>query len=268
MPPSNRHGARVIYVASSARELPGEVQDWLSRAENPAAASPTIHDALALLAMGRKPAAIIVSMDAVDFSELDFFDHAARLSGETRIYVAGHDYHESKIEAACARGARVFDADVLDDDLEAVSARKEAIGPEDLLAGSLRPAQPEPTGISDPSIRGEEMITAEKPAEESQPPEPPAVRLLTDRDLDEESTDDTPIPVPVPWAPSPNRPKRTPPKAAAPKDEAPAIPRAAPADTDPAPPRPSPVELTPEELAALLGKSSPPGTGPAKEQRQ
>jgi|GEM_PF-713371 len=105
-----QRGSRVVYVAGSARELHAEVQEWLSQADNRAVASPSIYDALALLAMGRKPTALIVSVNEVDWNEMEFFDHAVRLSPETRIYVTGHDHHHDKLEEACRRGAHRFDS--------------------------------------------------------------------------------------------------------------------------------------------------------------
>ena len=113
MPSLKQRGSRLIYVAGSARQLRAEVQEWLGRADHGAVASANVYDALALLAMGRKPDALIVSMDAVDWNEMDFFDQAAWLSDKTRIYVTGHDHHQEKIDAACQRGARRFDADEL-----------------------------------------------------------------------------------------------------------------------------------------------------------
>src|SRR5690606_16500590 len=106
---SKPRGSRIVYVAASARELPGEVQQWLGRMEHRAARWPHIYNALALLATGARPAVMIVSMDAVDWSEMDFFDQAARISRNTRIFVTGHEHHAAKLEAACRRGAMLFD---------------------------------------------------------------------------------------------------------------------------------------------------------------
>lgn len=264
---SKRRGSRVIYVARSARELPEEVQDWLSQGGNRAASSPDIYDALALLAKGRAPVALIVSIDAVDWNEMDFFVQAARLSRETRIYVTGDDHGQGKIDAACARGARRFDPDALTDDLDAASARKETAGPGGLLAGSLRTVRPPSRAGSEPQPQSEEDETEEPVADES-PSELPPVRLLTGGE-EEEDDFDAPISVPVPWAPSPNRPKRTPPPSLPRKDQAAGTGAAAPTPGQAGrPQQPAPVELTPEELAALLGKPVPPGSGSAKEQRQ
>ncbi len=284
MLPSKGRGPRVIYVAGSARELPQEVRDWLGQAGNRAAASPNVYDALALLAAGREPVAIVVNIDAVDWSEFDFFDHAARLSRETRIYVAGHEHQQAKVEAACARGAQVFTPEALSEDLDTTSATAAAAGPGGLLAGSLRSVYPQPQGTPERSAPPEAGETDEPP-EEDRPPERPPVRLVTAGEP--EDGDEAPVSIPVPWAPSPDRPKRTPPKApsrernrrgrflAGPQrmpadagthaDETRAAPPAPPA-TGAVPPL-SPVELTPEELAALLGRSAPPDAGSVKEQR-
>jgi len=110
MPVANQRQLPVIYVAGSARELPAEVQDWLGRAETCAVASPHLYDMLAQLARGKKFAAVIVNIQSVDWSEMEFFDHAMRLSRHTPIYVAGPVQQRAKLEAACRRGARLFDA--------------------------------------------------------------------------------------------------------------------------------------------------------------
>ena len=146
MPPSQRRGSRVVYVAGSARELPDQVQEWLSQADTPAAASPNIYDALSLLAMGRRPAALIVYIEAVDWSEMEFFEHAARLSRETRLYVTGHDYQQAKLAEACARGARLFDPDELGDDI--ASAPSDAPSPSSTV--NVNPASPSPPDIRQP----------------------------------------------------------------------------------------------------------------------
>jgi hypothetical protein len=107
---ANQCTAPVIYVAGSARELPVEVQDWLGRAQTRAVASPHVYDMLAQLARGKKFTAIVVNVQSVDWNEMDFFDYAARLSRHTPIYVAGPPQQRAKLEAACRRGARLFDA--------------------------------------------------------------------------------------------------------------------------------------------------------------
>lgn len=139
--------APVIYVAGSARELPVEVQDWLSRAETHAVAAPHIYDLLAQLARGKKFAAVIVSIQSVDWNEMDFFDYAARLSRHTPLYVAGPPPQHAKMEAACRRGARLFDA---------VSLREEALQTDGRLparqsrSGDERPAQADSPSDSSP----------------------------------------------------------------------------------------------------------------------
>ena len=268
MPSFKQRGSRVIYVAQNAHEFPEEVQAWLSELDDHASPCPDIYDTLALLAMGSKPAAIVVSIDAVDWNELEFFDHCARISPETHIYVAGNGRQQAKIEAAWARGARPFDVDALSEDLEAPVEEARPSGPSSLLAGSLRPVRPvsKEASASTPFPR-----KAVDPDEDKQSPERPAVRLVApteDEDLD------ISVPLPVPWAPSPHRPKRTPPQPAS-RDETPAAaaeaartPSPTPADSSRTQQQPSPVELTPEELAALLGKPAGPDTRSVKEQRQ
>lgn len=268
MPSSKRRGSRVVYVAESARELPEEVQDWLGQASNRAASSPNIYDALALLATGKTPVAIIVSMDAVDWNEFEFFDHVARLSRETRVYVAGHEHHDAKIEAACARGAKVFDPDALDEELEEATAKEKASGPAGLLAGSLRSAARRGRGAAE-SLSRSQSPGIDASGEPDRSSDPPPVRLVTGQTANEEDDAGATVPVPVPWSPSPDRPKRTPPKPASSDSEAPTAPPTDERPTEPSPAqRPSPVQLTPEELAALLGKPTAPPTGSAKEQRR
>jgi len=239
-----QHDARVVYVAGSAREFPASVQEWLSLPEHRAVASSNVYDALAGLTRRRRPVAIIVSIESVDWEELDFFDLAARLSRETSIYVTGHEHDRAKIEAALSRGARPFSAEELTQDLS-----RPAPGPHppktcDLFAGTLRtaPERLEPPADGGPESdsrvpaisalsisarsRSPESARAEQPAPERMgPPEapieeratpPPSVRLVTpsESDVDVEPPADHEPPIPFPWAPSAARPKRTPPAAA------------------------------------------------------
>jgi len=260
--------ARVIYVAQSVREFPQEVQGWLSQPDNQARPSPGIYDTLALLAMGGRPAAIVVSIDAVDWNELEFFDHCARMSPRTQLYVAGSEHQRAKIEAARARGARPFDPDSLGEDLSAPVEAARPVGPSSLLAGSLRPLRPVSKDASPATPFPRKAV---EPDEDRPAVERPAVRLVTPTD-DEDL--DRPVPIPVPWAPSPDRPKRTPPKRAPRNDDSPAAPEAArvqsvaPDESARTRQQHLPVELTAEELAALLGKSAETDPGSAKGQRR
>ncbi len=260
-----QRGSRAIYVASSARELPEEVQDWLSYAGNRAGASPHIYDLLALLATGKRPDILIVSIEAVDWNELEFFDHVQRLSPETRIFVAGAVSHQAKIEAACARGASVFDLDSLNEVASESTEYAEPSAPAGLLAGSLRQESAStPASVRLP--RKPKVVPAPppeepEPVEEQAPPlERPAVRLVTASE-----SEVTESPVPFPWSPSPNRPQRKPPKSIA--AELVAAESGFSPSTAPSPRDISPVKLTPEELAALLGTPVPPPPGSAQEKR-
>lgn len=118
MPAARQRRAPLIYIAGSARELPPSMQEWLGRADVRAVASSGIYDVLALLARRKRFQAIVVHMDAVDWSEMDFFDHAARLSQGVPIYVVGQPHHAAKLEAACRRGAQPFDVDMLSERLK------------------------------------------------------------------------------------------------------------------------------------------------------
>lgn len=148
MPVANPRGAPVIYVAGSARELPAEVQDWLSRADTRAVASPHLYDMLAQLARRRKFAAIIVNVQSVDWNEMDFFDHLARLSRHTPVFVTGPHQHRAKLEAACRRGARLFDANALDEELT------QSVAPElascTTRAGSVRAGEAQQSTQAEP----------------------------------------------------------------------------------------------------------------------
>ena len=112
----NQPGARVAYLVDSANELPDDVRQWLSQADKNACASPDIYDILAILSRGQKLTAIIIDIQAVDWNELDFFNLALRLNPETHIYVTGNEHQQEKIEAACNRGARLFNKDMLKED--------------------------------------------------------------------------------------------------------------------------------------------------------
>jgi hypothetical protein len=260
---SKQRGAKVIYVAASARELPQDAQDWLSHAGNRAVPSPNIYDALALLATGRKPVAMIVSMEAVDWSEMEFFDHAARLSGDTTLYVTGSEHQTTKLQAACSRGAQPFDGDALGEQLTTLVDYRSA-GAGGLLAGSLRPGglraapPPQPPPSPEPPI----VITEEETTLPPEPDDRPVVRLVTAPEPEETAAPA----VPFPWSPSPNRPQRTPPKVAQQPQPVESGDTQAETESPPPAPRrsPAPVKLTQEELAALLGRA-PRSTGSGQE---
>ena len=188
MPWLKQKRLRVVYGAVAAREFPESVREWLGETNHRAVASPNVYDALALLSTGRSPAAIIVSMDSVDWEEMPFFEHVTRLASTTRVYVSGEPHCGAKIESACRLGAHVFDADALDRDLNATFDRSGETSMERLVAGTL----PVPEGASASPLT---------PAEA----DPPSVRLVASPE-----TDDTDAsPVPVPWLPNPLRPQRT-----------------------------------------------------------
>lgn len=279
---SRPRGSRIVYVAASARELPDEVQQWLGRAEHRAASSPHVYDALALLAGGARPAVMIVSIEAVDWSEMEFFDQATRLSRATQIFVTGHAHQAAKVEAACRRGASRFDAEIASESLAGAAAWGREAGVNSILAASLhppasskasatppiRPVPPEPetegawehqfaTADGDWSTGQEE---SEQPNTESQPGahslQPPPVRLIdTAGPEPAASAEEEPTgPIPFPWAPSANRPQRTPPRPRPANADPQAGPAAPARASAPAQGPRHPVELTSDELAALMGR--------------
>lgn len=274
---SKSRGPRVYYVAASARELPDEVQNWLGQAEHRAARSASIYDALALLACGARPAALIVSIEAVDWSEMDFFDQAARLSRGAHLYAVGRDARADKLQAAYRRGALPFDEAALNDDAASPQPWSRGTGVSDILAARLEPASalqvtplraaPPMSPSGAPGLTGLQAAVAPvRPAEslravstpepdeafsESEPDpevEPPPVRLVSRPEANETEGAE---PIPFPWAPSQKRPQRTPPKVEAAADEQPPAVMAASVGMSAAG---RPVELTSEELSALMGK--------------
>lgn len=244
---SKPRGPRILYIAASARELPEYVQQWLGRAEHRAASSPHIYDALALLVGGARPLIMIVSIEAVDWSEFDFFDHAIRLSPSTRIYVVGDDHNAPKLEAARKRGAKLFDEEAIREDLALSSQWSRGPGVNELLAARLgpggriaarpiiRPVPPEPESEaeSEPAAQEPEIglggsAVREEP-DQPRGPDPAQMNSNATRfapTTEAEPTpemevpalealtgpEDDPKPIPFPWAPSPNRPQRIPPR--------------------------------------------------------
>jgi len=306
--PQRQHDSRVVYVAGSAREFPEPVREWLSQADHRAVASPNLYDALARLTGRRRPVALIVSIESVDWEEIEFFDLAARLSRETTLYVAGHEHHRAKIEAALSRGARPFSAEELAQDLSRPAPGPRPPTTRDLFAGTLQtvperagrppiagfgsdsgepatcaPTLPAQSPIARPAQAKQpgqdRMGSTEGPIEERATP-PPSVRLVTpsETEADLEPTADNEPPIPFPWTPSLDRPSRTPPAAAGKPatpahdaqearaksgTEAPGL-QSGPSASHPAPPS---VELTPEELAALMGKPVQPRSASGQEHR-
>lgn len=283
---SRPRGSRIVYVASSARELPADVQEWLGRPEIRAASSPNIYDCLAILAGGARPTLLIVSIEAVDWNEMEFFDQAVRLSRHTRVYAVGQPHQLAKLEAAFKRGARRFDPDEMAEELSAPPAWSRGVGVSDILAASLRnggnasaerppvtwPARSaEPT----PAKRSEPEPATDEPDHiagvSSSDATPPPVRLLTppptEVEIEAESeTDVEPhdVPIPFPWSPAPNRPQRVPPRQSATDASPPGVASGAGGAADAAQNQCPGVELTADELAALMGRPVAPEK-PARE---
>jgi len=323
MLPVKKPDSRVVYIAGSAREFPESVQDWLSQAKNRAIASTNVYEALARLSGRYRPTAMIVSIDSVDWDELDFFDLAARLSPETTLYITGHEHNQAKLEAAFDRGAKPFDAVDLDADLVRPAPSRQPDTTQDLLAGTL-PRVHDRTTSRLGAVAGREFKVAStstpKPTQQPQKSvikpvqndredsdrkdlqgakaenrtvDPPAMRLVVPQEAESElkRASDPEISIPFPWAPSPDRPKRTPPSAVRTKPwvgpentqehrsdsesesdsklengqtSSPGTPVKPPTTHINDPPS---VELTSEELAALMGHMVPPNSDSQQEQR-
>lgn len=291
---NRQRSPRVIYVAGSAREFPPEVRDWLSEGQHRAVAAPNVYDALARLTGRHRPAAVIVSIESVDWEEMEFFDLARRLSRQTTLYVSGAEHQEDKLAAALARGAQRFEEGSVDEDLARHTGIQEtddgecskpvgqpgAPRPESgrlSLVHGLRTSAPLPPSAGEPMDAASRQravfveITEEDEeslasGDETLPAEPAGVRLVAEpetasQELSESAVDGDEQPIPFPWAPSRQRPQRTPPPAN--RREPPAGETARSVEPAPeaqmtgAPDRASAastVELTAEELAALMGK--------------
>lgn len=251
MPRFRPHGARILCVAGSEEEFPEAVRQWLTRVTLRTEHSTDVYDALAVLATGTRPILLIVSIDSVDWGEMDFFSHVVALSRGTKIYVAAHNASDSRVFAAGERGARLFDAASAEADIEAVFAQDQARGPGGLLAGTLRPSQVNRQPVNAPPATAQPDQPPASETAETKTQEPP-IRLVTAAEPDEGNN----VEISVPWAPHPSRPRRTPPKGPANTPQPPPDQTDGGDETD----RPLPrVELTPDEIAALLGKpGSPP----------
>lgn len=159
-------GPHVLYVAPTARVLSPEVREWIEHNPGRAFASHNLYDALADLAGGRSPAAIIVELDSVDFSEIEFFDHAARLSRDSSFYVTSRSRQDDKIEAARQRGAKLFDPADIEDDLQVMALRIREETEQAVTArrsGSRPPATAETTEAASDDTAREPETTAESP---------------------------------------------------------------------------------------------------------
>jgi len=256
-----QRGERVVYVAGSVREFPESVRTWLSRTCTHAIASSHIYEALAMLTTHRRPAVLIVSIESIDWDELEFFELARRVARDTAVYVAGHPEQQAKLHAAIERGARPFDPEQIAEDLDRTGrggprwTTREVLT--DLAETACRITGPEDAKVVTEPIRP----VSDEPAEASAGLETPAPET----------------PIPFPWSPSPNRPKRTPPQARMHASDGPGKsedtgmrasgPTPPPHEGQPPGPDPGPVELTPEELAALMGRPRPDDPPTSQEQR-
>ncbi len=297
MQTTRQRGGRIVYVAGSTRDFPEFVQAWLSQAHVRAIASPHIYDALAMLTTHRRPDVLIVALEGVDWSEMEFFELARRVARDTPVYVTGGVYQEEKLRAALDRGALVFDPEHIAEDLARSEGHGTRLSTRELWSGivaSMDAPRPEDA----PSASRNEAVppTEQQPETAAQPPapeRPEGMRLvhesplegaaeadesltgLSDSDQAErtsEPSDTSDLSIPFPWSPSPARPKRTPPQARSPRPTDPpaeTAPSIEPPDESEPPPRGlnvGGIELTAEELAALMGRR-PPGAPPPREGR-
>jgi len=243
------HGARILCVGASEQDVPEPVRQWLGKVGSRAQYSQDIYDTLAVLATGTRPIVVIVSVETVDWNEMEFFAHVDAISRGTRVYVAAENASDSRVFAAVERGAKLFDPAAAQADLEAVFSEPLTAGAAGgLLAGSLRPSQITRTPINVPEPPAAPDRPAE-PAKSDAPAPPPPIRLVTSTEPDQKED----VAVSVPWKPHPSRPQRTPPKQAGSDRSGPGEPTGT---AEPEKPLPR-VELTPEEIAALLGKPAP-----------
>jgi len=274
MQTTRQRGGRVVYVAGSTRDFPETVQAWLSQAHVRASASPNLYDALALLTTHRRPDVLIVAMEGVDWSEMEFFEHARRIARDTCVYVTGGAHQQEKMRTAQACGALPFDPARIAENLADAGRPESRFTTRDLWVGMRESLAAPPVPSREETPPAPEPPPA--PCEEATR-QPRSVRLVPENDRVERSeppepaTDATEASIPFPWSPSPTRPKRTPPQSRPPKPAEPpaeAAPAADPsAEKGPTRPGPDvgPVELTPEELAALMGRRPPDSSSPPRE---
>ena len=137
MAQSNIRAASLVQVAASADDFPLEIREWLAASSADIATSPDIYDALALIANGCRPAAMIVSLGAIDWNEIEFFDHIRRLSPSTTVYVASRDNEDAKSQAAGRYGVKRFDAPALDRSLQRARVPADVDRGDNLFAGAV-----------------------------------------------------------------------------------------------------------------------------------
>ncbi len=253
MPVNRFKASRILYMAGSVGEFPNDVQEWLSRPENPAIASSNPYEATALLARGLRPAVILVSMPAIDWSEMEFFSHAENLCRDALLFVHGPPHQQAKVDSACKRGARPLDLDLLEEavlvDLNAtgdVSTAGIMAGASRSTSGSRDVANP-PTNapgsthssagthantesmrlvpLADPSTEVHDDVLksdqgsgpAEMPSQQPTPGSPDAIHdpypQSTTQRAPASGAGRSGDEISVPWSPSPRRPQRTPPSA-------------------------------------------------------
>ena len=274
---TRQRGSQAVYVAGSARDFPEDVQAWLAGPTVQAAFSPDVYDCMARIAQGYRPRVIILHVGALDWNEFEFFELVARVSPESRVYVVGDDHHDDKLDEAIARGASHFDAEHVEEDLTTAMPIRPFTGPGDLVAGTL--AQPqrseadrESTTRKPAPTTAVRLVPAEEDVVDEEEPEQPSE---VEEQVEAAEEEPAAPKMSYPWAPSPQRPKRIPPGG---RREPPAEPTTEHAVSPPKT-KSDPVgqsssdkggahpELTPEELAALLGKSAELNNDKAKERR-
>lgn len=135
---TQQDSSRIVYVAGSPAEFPEDAQKALLKSRSFLTPSASVYDALAMLTARQRPVAVVVSIESVDWDEMEFFELALRTSRETSVYVAARHGHQDKLQAAIDRGARPFSSAALARDLCRPAPGAHRFTTRDLLAGTLR----------------------------------------------------------------------------------------------------------------------------------
>jgi hypothetical protein len=290
MSADQKPGTQILVTGCANRELPSEVKNWLRQNGERVLFSPHIYDTLAELTRGLKPRLLLVHVDALDWNELDFFTHAARLSRETRFYIIGPKHRDKKMEAACTRGARIFSPDqIMDQPGEEIASPTQKGNAGDLLAGSLQPS-PQQAMPNEKLQNAPQQHPVPSPQESSPKPSVRLVRPYEETVAAKQPAPEQKTPVVFPWSPAKNRPKRTPPQhqkqsSSSSEDQNNQPPSQEQTQQSPPPqqqqqpsrqtppnkPERPPIVLTTEELEALTGQlnnKNQNNNGPGQEQSQ
>jgi hypothetical protein len=234
--PGENLGRRVLHVCppsqGSAKDITGAIAD-AGCAEVPC---PDVYRALARLGGGSAGQfhAVVVCVDRLEASELEFFRLVGRHYPDVDVYVYGQPHTQTKADSAVESGA---EAVVRADALAAVLCPAVASQPAAFRADEA--PQPQPVQEVEPEVASTAPAAdvPEPPvgtaAAEEEPPAEPASKPTKNRTTGAR----------VPWLQYDDMPQRTPPNRTAPKPARPASPQ----------PEPDQPLLSPEELDALIG---------------